>query len=85
LLLPCALAGNEDASLQSQLALLQKENAALRRKLDSSEALRHKGQQALHELKQEFEALHKDLMLFQAGGADLIKCGTPMLSNDGVV
>jgi hypothetical protein len=47
----------------AQLAMLLQENDSLRRRLDSSEALRQKGQRALYELKQEFEALHRELTL----------------------
>jgi hypothetical protein len=36
--------------------------AHLRQRLMSSEMLRHRGQQALQELKEEFETLHFDLL-----------------------
>lgn len=46
----------------SELDLLRKEVAHLRQRLTSSEMLRHRGQQALQELKEEFETLHFDLL-----------------------
>ena len=47
--------------LQEQLAQLQFAHARLQRQLASSEALRHKGQHALCDLKREFEALSREL------------------------
>ena len=47
--------------LQALLAAAQQENASLRKQLDSSEVLRHRSHSLLHELKQEFEALHTEL------------------------
>lgn len=55
-------------SLQKQLTALASENAALRRQLSLSEALRQRGQRALHELKSEFEILHKELTAADAMG-----------------
>jgi hypothetical protein len=46
----------------SELELLKQEVAHLRQRLMSSEMLRHRGQQALQELKEEFETLHFDLL-----------------------
>ncbi|KAL4538734.1 hypothetical protein Ndes2526B_g02982 [Nannochloris sp. 'desiccata'] len=46
----------------SELELLKQEVARLRQRLTSSEMLRHRGQQALQELKEEFETLHFDLL-----------------------
>lgn len=51
-----------DASNQSEIECLKKEIVHLRQRLTSSELLRHRGQQALQELKEEFETLHFDLM-----------------------
>ena len=49
-------------SNSSELDLLKQEVARLRQRLTSSEMLRHRGQQALQELKEEFETLHFDLL-----------------------
>ena len=46
----------------TELERLRQEVAHLRHRLTSSELLRHRGQQALQELKEEFETLHFDLM-----------------------
>lgn len=40
---------------------LRRELIKLKRLLASSESLRHRGQQALQELKEEFETMHFDL------------------------
>jgi len=53
------LAGTNNSS---ELELLKQEVARLRQRLTSSEMLRHRGQQALQELKEEFETLHFDLL-----------------------
>ena len=46
----------------SEVEILRKEIDHLRQRLTSSELLRHRGQAALQELKEEFETLHFDLM-----------------------
>lgn len=52
---------NTDTDI-AQVEKLQQEIMALRQRLSNSEMLRYKGQQALQELKEEFETLHFDLL-----------------------
>ena len=56
-----AAPAGEAKEARSQLAAAQQEIASLRRQLESSEELRQRGQTLLFELKQEFEALHREL------------------------
>jgi Mg2+ and Co2+ transporter CorA len=44
-----------------EIEALRREVLKLRKLLASSEALRHRGQQALQELREEFETLHFEL------------------------
>jgi hypothetical protein len=46
----------------SEIELLRREVSSLQARLKNSELLRHRGQQALQELKEEFETLHFDLL-----------------------
>lgn len=57
-----SLASGAGASLHSELERLRLEVAHLKQRLTSSEMLRYRGQQALQELKEEFETLHFDLL-----------------------
>ncbi|GAB4818845.1 hypothetical protein N2152v2_005891 [Parachlorella kessleri] len=59
---------------QSASSGLQQEVATLRRQLRKSEELRTRGQRALDDLKQEFEALQRELML---DGFGVQPAGTP--------
>ena len=60
--LAASAAGPGGSSNTTELESLRQEVAHLRHRLSSSEMLRHRGQQALQELKEEFETLHFDLM-----------------------
>jgi hypothetical protein len=57
-----AAGGKGGADLAAELAAARREAAALARQLESSEALRQRGQHALLELKREFESLHREMV-----------------------
>lgn len=60
--LSAAVAAAGPPADKSEVEMLRAEIDHLRQRLTSSELLRHRGQEALQELKEEFETLHFDLM-----------------------
>lgn len=73
--LAAAAAGSSgllEGSSHNEVERLKQEIGHLRQRLTSSELLRHRGQQALQELKEEFETLHFDLMHHSGDGTGCI-------------